>query len=152
MDPTLIVPKLASTPGVLRAMTADCTVEQVWMPPKLGEWSIGLVVRHLVESDLDTFLPRLKRMLAEERPVFDKQGGTCIYGDDLGGLLDVFETTRAKVVGIFRSLDAAGWQRQGVSPSRGLLSIADMARTIADHDVEHLRQLADCRAVVLRVK
>ncbi|HET8579276.1 MAG TPA: DinB family protein, partial [Methylomirabilota bacterium] len=145
MDQTLVVPSLASTPRLLRSMSGDCTPEQAWAPPKPGEWSIGLVVRHLLEGEFDTFLPRLKRMLAEERPVFDQRGGTCIYGQNLAVLLDDFEAKRTEAVEILRSLDAAAWQRQGVSPSRGALSIAEYARTMAEHDIEHLRQIHDVR-------
>jgi uncharacterized damage-inducible protein DinB len=145
MDRALVVPSLASTPRLLRSMTSDCSPEQAWQPPKPGEWSIGLVVRHLLEGDFDTFLPRLKRMLAEERPIFDKRGGTCIYGQNLAVLLDDFEAKRMEAVEILRSLDAAGWQRRGVSPSRGVVSIAEYARTMAEHDIEHLRQIHDVR-------
>lgn len=147
MDETLVVPSLASTSRLLRQMTGDCTAEQAWRPPKPGEWSIGLVVRHLLESDLDTFLPRLKRMLTEDRPVFEKRGGigTCVYGREIAPLLEAFETTRGKAVKILESLEPTGWGRQGVSPSRGALSIAEYARTMADHDIEHLRQIHDVR-------
>jgi uncharacterized damage-inducible protein DinB len=148
VEHTLVVLSLASAPGLLRAMTGDCATGQVWAPPKPGEWSIGDVVRHLVESDFDTFLPRLKRMLTEERPVFDSQGGTCVYGQDLTALLDAFESTHTQAVKILRSLDAADWRRQGVSPSRGPVSIADIAHTMAEHDIEHLRQIQDVRAAL----
>jgi uncharacterized damage-inducible protein DinB len=145
MDRTLIVPSLASTPRLLRNMTGDCRPEHAWAPPKPAEWSIGQVVRHLVEGEYDAFLPRLKRMLAEERPVFDKRGGTCVYGHDLAALVAQFEAVRSEAVKILEALDAPAWQRQGVSPSRGPVSIADYTRTMAEHDIEHLRQIHDVR-------
>jgi uncharacterized damage-inducible protein DinB len=146
MEPTLVVPSLASTPRLLRNMTGDCSREQGWAQPKPGEWSIGEVVRHLVEGEYDAFLPRLKRMLAEERPIFDKRGGgTCVYGQDLAALVAQFEAVRGEAVKILESLDAAAWQRQGVSPSRGPVSIAEYAQTMAGHDIEHLRQIHDVR-------
>lgn len=145
MERTLVIPSLGSTPGLLRAMTGDCTPEQAWAPPRPGEWSIGLVVRHLVEGDLDTFLPRLKRMLTEERPVFDKRGGTGAHGQEFAPLLDAFESARRQAVKILESLEPAAWRRQGVSPSRGPVSIAEYAHTMAEHDIEHLRQIHDVR-------
>lgn len=145
MDPALVVPSLQAAPGLLRAMTADCTREQAWAPPKPGEWSIALVARHLVEGDRETFLPRLRRMVAEERPVFDRKGGAYTDGGDLAALLTVFETARDEAVAILKSLDAAGWRREGVSPSRGPLDIAQYAHSMAEHDIEHLRQIQDVR-------
>ncbi|HET7876204.1 MAG TPA: DinB family protein [Methylomirabilota bacterium] len=146
MDRSLVVPSLAATPGLLRSVTGDVPAEELWTPPRAGEWSIGDVVRHLVEGERDTFLPRLKRMLAEARPVFDRKGGGDAGSRDLGGLLDGFEDARAEAVRILGSLDAAGWGRQGVSPSRGVVSVADYAHAMAEHDVEHLRQIHDVRA------
>ncbi len=145
MDQALIVASLAATPRLLRNLTGDCSREQAWASPKRGEWSIGLVVRHLVEGEFDAFLPRLKRMLAEERPIFDKRGETCVYGQDLAALVAQFEALRGEAVKILGSLDVPAWQRQGVSPSRGAVSIAEYAQSMADHDIEHLRQIHDVR-------
>ena len=68
----LSVARLAATPTLLHEMTRDLTGELGSTPPKPGEWSIVEVVRHLVEGDRGTFLPRLRRMLTESRPAFDK--------------------------------------------------------------------------------
>ena len=70
-DRDRVLALLSVTPTMLREMTRDGTSEQMWTPPKAGEWSIGEVVRHLVEGDRNTFLPRLRRMLTERRPVFE---------------------------------------------------------------------------------
>lgn len=145
MDRSLVIPSLDAAPSLLRALTGDCAADDAWRPPRLGEWSIGEVVRHLVAGDRDTFLPRLRRMVAEERPVFDSSGSAGPDGSDLPTLLGAFESARRAAVGVLRSLDAAGWERQGVSPSRGALTIADYALTMAEHDLEHLRQIQDVR-------
>jgi len=91
----LTVARLAATPTLLREMARDGAGE-AWTAPKPGEWSIGEVVRHLVEGDRDTFVPRLRRMLAETRPVFDK--GRRTEGDraDLATLLDAFAARAAR--------------------------------------------------------
>ena len=145
MDALIVILRLEATPGLLRSVSSGGTTAQAWAPPKPGEWSIGAVVRHLVQGESDTFLPRLRRMVAEERPVFDTSGGAAPAGADLGALLDAFEAARRDAVGVLKSLDAAGWRREGVSPSRGPLSIAAYARTMADHDREHLGQIQDVR-------
>ena len=144
MEQSLVVLSLEVTPRLLAAMTADCTSALAWTPRGPGEWSIALVVRHLMEGDRDTFLPRLRRMVAEERPVFDKKGGAS-EGRDLPAMVAVFETARGEAVRTLKSLDAEGWRREGVSPSRGSLTIAEYARTMAEHDIEHLRQIHDVR-------
>ncbi|HUF93545.1 MAG TPA: DinB family protein, partial [Candidatus Limnocylindria bacterium] len=89
-DRALVLASLRATPRMLREMSRDCTAGQGWTPPKPGEWSIAEVVRHLVEGDRDTFLPRLRRLLAETRPVFDRSRPAPETGTDLHALLLAF--------------------------------------------------------------
>ncbi|MEX2147025.1 MAG: DinB family protein [Candidatus Rokuibacteriota bacterium] len=145
VDRALVLASLRATPRMLREMSRDCTAGQAWTPPKAGEWSIAEVVRHLVEGDRDTFLPRLRRMLAETRPVFDRTRPAPETGTDLHALLLAFETARGQALTLLDGLDEAGWQRAGVSPSRGALTVQAYAHTMAEHDTEHLQQIQDVR-------
>jgi hypothetical protein len=142
----LVVARLASAAGMLRELTSDVTAEQGARAPAAGEWSIVEVVRHLVEGDRDTFLPRVRRMQAEVRPVFDRASTPAGEASDLPTLVAVFGAARTQVASILGGLDETGWQREGVSPSRGALSIEAYARSTDRHDTEHLRQIHDVRA------
>jgi uncharacterized damage-inducible protein DinB len=144
----LTLARMTVTPTLLREMARDATGELAWTPPKRGEWSIGEVVRHLVDGDRDTFLPRLRRMLAESRPVFDKTASAAGDAADLATLLDAFSDARRQAVTLLRGLDDDGWRRQGVSPSRGPLTVETYAATMDAHDTEHLRQIQDVRATL----
>jgi len=146
VDRALTRAALRVTPRMLREMTRDGTPEQLTTPPKPGEWAIVDVVRHLVEGDRDTLLPRLRRMLAESRPVFATRRPLEHDGADLATLLDVFERARADVMRILDGADAAAWTREGVSPSRGPLSVEAYAASTVAHDTEHLQQIHDVRA------
>ena len=145
MDRALVIPSLESTPTLLRALAADATEAQSATAPRPGEWSMVEVVRHLVQGDRDTFLPRLRRMLAEDRPRFESTRGADGDRADLAALLDAFASARREAVRVLRALDEAGWRREGVSPSRGPLTVEAYAQTMADHDIEHLRQMFDLR-------
>jgi uncharacterized damage-inducible protein DinB len=147
-DRQLNVARLAATPVLLREMTRDAAGELAWTPPKPGEWSIGEVVRHLVEGDRDTFLPRLRRMFAESRPVFASGRRTDGDNADLATLLAAFTDARRQAVALLGALDEAGWRREGVSPSRGPLTVETYAATMDAHDTEHLRQIQDVRATL----
>src|SRR2546428_762521 len=61
-------------------------------------------------------------------------------------LLAEFGRLRAETVALLRGLDDAGWQRRGTSPSRGPLTIEQYARSMAEHDREHLEQFEKTRA------
>jgi uncharacterized damage-inducible protein DinB len=128
----LTLARMAATASLLRELTADVDAEMAARPPTAGKWSIVEVVRHLVHGDRDTFLPRLRRMVAERRPT----------------LVAAFAAARVEALKILRGLDEAGWQREGVSPSRGPLTIETYTTTMDAHDTEHLRQIQDVRAAL----
>jgi hypothetical protein len=131
---------------MLRELTADVSAEQGVRAPAAGEWSIVEVVRHLVEGDRDKFLPRLRRMVAETRPVFEPTAPDPGDASDLATLVGAFDAARAQAARILQGLDAAGWRREGVSPSRGALTVEAYALSTDRHDTEHLRQIQDVRA------
>src|SRR5205085_7818768 len=147
-DRELTLARLSATPTLLREMARDATGDLAWTSPKPGEWSIGEVVRHLIEGDRDTFLPRLRRMLAQSRPVFDKTASAAGDTADLATLLDAFSDARRQAVTLLRGLDDAGWRREGVSPSRGPVTVETYAATMDAHDTEHLRQIQDVRTTL----
>ena len=148
IDRALTIASLRVTPRMLREMTRDGMAALVTTPPMPGAWSIVEIIRHLVEGDRDTLLPRLRRMLAEERPVFSAHRRLENDASDLATLLDVFERARAEVVRILSGIDHAAWAREGVSPSRGALTVESYAASTVAHDTEHLRQIQDGRAAL----
>ena len=145
-EQALMLARLATTSAMLRELTIDVTAEQAARPPAPGEWSVLEIVRHLVEGDRDTLLPRLRRMLAETRPVFAPRVSDAGDTSDVATLVAAHGSARAEVLKILGGLDAAGWRREGVSPSRGVLTVEGYARSTDAHDTEHLRQIHEARA------
>jgi len=141
MNRELLIQRLDSAPDRLLRLCAGLSPEDASRRPAEGEWSVVEVARHLVEGDRDTFLPRLYRMLAEDRPVFVSRDRGRRDQSDLEALLVEFESARREAVKILRELDPAGWTREGVSPSRGPLTVEAYALGMADHDDEHLAQI-----------
>jgi uncharacterized damage-inducible protein DinB len=148
VDRELIVATLRAAPSLARALRSGATDGQAWTPPAPGEWSLGDVIRHLLRGERDTFLPRLGRMLGESRPLFDSRGPAPTDHDDAEALLAAFDAARRQSVAILEALKREDWQREGVSPSRGPLTIETYARTMAEHDTEHLRQMQAVRATL----
>jgi uncharacterized damage-inducible protein DinB len=149
MDRSLLVAHLEAAPNLLRLLGEDFSPDLAVKPPRSGEWSVTEVVRHFVEGERDTFLPRLRRMLAEERPVFpvrDRQASAD--RSDLATLLGAFESARGEVIKILNGLEAPQWAREGVSPSRGAVSVEAYAATMAGHDTEHLQQIHQVRSAL----
>ena len=144
----LQIASLAAAAAMLRELTADVTPSDAGRSPAPGQWAVLDVVRHLVEGDRDKFLPRLRRILVEERPVFAKVEPDPGDRSDLPTLVAAFVSAREQVVATLRRLEPAGWQRVGVTPSRGPISIEAYARSTDKHDTEHLRQIQAIRATL----
>jgi uncharacterized damage-inducible protein DinB len=87
-------------------------------------------------------------MLTESRPAFDKSQRAEGDDADLATLLAAFADARRQAVALLARLDEVGWRREGVSPSRGPLTVATYAATMDAHDTEHLRQIQDVRATL----
>jgi hypothetical protein len=78
-----------------------------------------------------------------EQALFDTTAPAAGDASDLATLVAALASAREQVMKILRGLDAAGWLRQGVSPSRGALTVEAYARSTDAHDTEHLRQIQD---------
>src|SRR5260370_7076299 len=68
--PTLLDPYL-SGPGILRAAVTGISREQMVSRPVAVKWSVLEVVYHLADTDAN-IAHRIKRVLSEERPAFDR--------------------------------------------------------------------------------
>jgi hypothetical protein len=55
--------------------------------------------------------------------------------------MDEFSTLRRKSVYLLWSLDDADWNRRGIHPYVGPLSVTQVAREMNEHDLSHLWQL-----------
>src|SRR5215510_10219657 len=71
MEKTTLLDAYLSGPGILRAAVTGISREQMVSRPVAGRWSILEVVCHLADTDAN-IAHRLKRVLSEERPVFDR--------------------------------------------------------------------------------
>jgi uncharacterized damage-inducible protein DinB len=127
------------------------STEQLLRRPKEGEWCIKEVMAHLRDLERRLFLPRLQRIASEHRPVFgsfdpeawarerDHREGR--FEDDLA----TFAQARRETIAFLEALPAAAAERIGLSGYFGPVTLAQYATHVADHDLEHLGQMTDCR-------
>ena len=115
--------------------------------PGPGRWSALEVVCHLRDSDLEVYLPRLARMLAEDAPRVENivMGGwdeERRYRDETpAAALAAWAAVRLKLVGTLAPLGRAEWLRLAIHSVRGPFPLAEMLRDWVEHDVSHRRQI-----------
>jgi hypothetical protein len=111
-----------------------------------GKWSVSEILAHLAEAEITSFW-RYRQML-------EHNGSTIIpFDQDLWYKLDdyrsrkpdeslqLFRLLREANLRMFDQLAPEQWQRGGVHVERGPMTVADLARQIAGHDINHLAQI-----------
>ncbi|MBI1846809.1 MAG: DinB family protein [Candidatus Rokubacteria bacterium] len=118
------------------------------------EWSMVEILQHLIRGEREVVLPRLRRMLVEDGPVFVSSSASRTgfaappQSGDWSAALAAFRRVRADTLTFLDALAEAHWERKGTTPTCGTLTIEEYARYLAEHDLEHLAQMETTRAAV----
>ncbi len=97
---------------------------------------------------------RIRRLLSEEEPSLSNFDGDRIarerrYQDrNLGEGLAAFAAARARNLERLRSASRSDWKRRGAQEGVGRISLADIPRRMAEHDLSHTRDVADLLAEI----
>lgn len=123
-----------------------------WRPAR-DEWCLKEVAAHLRDAEL--LYQRQIELIAHEREprlpheAIDVLPFECDYRDEeIYHLLHEYESAREETFWLLRMLGEDDWQRAGVHPYRGRVSLYDVARELHQHDLEHLYQARRLREAV----
>lgn len=109
------------------------------------EWSCAELVRHMCAMER-RYIDRLERMVRMDEPQITAFDADSIEPDDdeageVFDLMDEFSVQRRQAVYLLWSLDEEDWQRRGIHPYLGPLTVMQVAREMNEHDLAHLWQL-----------
>ena len=114
--------------------------------PDGRNWCAKEIVCHLRDTE-ELFLAFFQAMLDVDEPTApggepDRWAEDRQYmRNDAGEALQAFRRRRAESLAFLRHLRPADWDRGGVHPTRGRLTMRDFAGLMAQHDDNHLDQL-----------
>jgi len=160
------VGRLAQTPREVVDAIEGRTDDQLSRRPDAQNWSPTEIICHLRDVE-ELFQVRFHTILAVHEPTIFVLGASASelapwrVGDAIGHPLDparwakerqyarndprealaAFARRREDVLTLLRSLSAEDWQRVGVHPARGRLTLRDWVSSLAGHDDNHLDQL-----------
>lgn len=149
---------LRETAHAMESLLWELDGDLVAMQPDDDEWSCAELVSHMCEMER-RYIDRLERIVRMDAPAikafdadsiaaeFDRQGPETVFE-----ALDEFSALRRQSVYLLWSLDAEDWEREGVHPYLGPLTILQTAREMNEHDLAHLwqlRRLADALQALL---
>ena len=150
MDTTTAVDAYLAGPHELRLAIAGMNRDQLIARPIPGKWSVLEVVCHLADTEAN-IAHRLKRVLSEERPQFERVQpdlmltALAYHRRDLEEELTIFDLTRRQMGRILRASPAEAWERTGIVGDRGGKSVAQILNGAVEHLRHHLRFIVEKR-------
>jgi DinB superfamily len=139
--------RLTRTPDELAAAIrgqGDATLSR---RPDGKNWAAKEVVCHLRDTE-EAFGGRFEQILAMDvdpklgGPTADRWAEERQYlRNDTGEALDAFRTRRAETLELLGKLSAAQWDKGGIHPVRGRITLDSFLTLMAWHDDNHLDQL-----------
>lgn len=128
----------------------DARLDTAFHPDRgVGRWPCRVLMGHLADAEL-AFVHRMRRVVAEERPVFSAWDENAfidagLYGGASGGrdkpvaaFVAVIHTLRAWNAEWLATLGDGAWARSGLHPERGEQTL----RTIMNYATWHLEHHA----------
>jgi len=140
---------LTHTPSALNALLRD--LPESWIRGNEGgkSWSPFDIVGHLIHGERTDWMARTRIILqyGESRPFdpFDRMAQEReSQGRSIGELLNEFARLRAENIDALLALNlhAADFDRCGLHPALGVVTLSQLLSTWAVHDLTHLHQLS----------
>ena len=148
-DVTYVAAVLRSTPSVLRAQLLSLDDAALRWRATPEDWCIKEVIGHLIETDRDAFMGRIKTMIASEHPTL---GGMDIHGlvaerhdseRAVSELIDELAFQRVEIADFVAGLTPEDLACAGHYPRMGDLTVADFVYEWPFHDASHIAQIQD---------
>jgi DinB superfamily len=146
-----ILTRLSDGPRFLAAAGAGLGEEALRRRPSADSWAVVEIACHLRDIER-VYAERFTKAAFGERPSFwmlDNDGAAerLRYQDaDWGAATREFRRLRLDTVALLRALPRASWQRTGLHPKRGEVTIEQLANVLADHDRKHMERIREIRA------
>lgn len=146
-----LLTRLEKGPDELAGALAGASDELLRRRPADDKWSMIEIVCHL--RDVETlFAERITKAAFSERPAFGMMDNARLAAalryreSDAAAALKEFRRRRTDTLTLLRALPAPVWQRTGLHPKRGEITIERLAQVLADHDHGHTERVRELRA------
>jgi hypothetical protein len=114
--------------------------------PSSGQWSVGEIIAHLTDAEIVNAY-RIRKILSEPGSTisaYDQnlwEANLNYQQRDPAHDVKNFGQLRDMNLAILRDLSDEQWERFGMHEERGRESLRHLARLVAGHDVNHLKQI-----------
>jgi uncharacterized damage-inducible protein DinB len=134
---------LEKTPGLLENLLRDVPEEALRWKPAAERWSITEVLGHLVLIE-KLYEQRARRIVLEDSPTLPKyQPPAEAPKKSTRQYMDEFVPLRRAFMVYLHSMPGTAAGRTGQHAEMGTISLSQMLHELANHDLGHLRQIAE---------
>jgi hypothetical protein len=144
--PEAILAIMASTPAVLRSLTAGLTDEQWRHEPTTEDWALNEIVCHLRDTEREIHQQQVN-LLIEREGAFLPRPENAIWANEREYLhvhgpsaLSEFVATRLEILKTMKEQNQKIWSRKARHAIFGPTSFLEVAGFIANHDRLHIQQ------------
>lgn len=138
---------LERTPRVLRTLLEGLSDDWITSNEGPDTWSPYDVVGHLIHGETTDWIARMEIILGDGDKLFTPFDRFAQFeeskGKTLNDLLNDFERVRKKNLEILRSknIDESLFQRKGIHPKFGEVTLEQLLSTWTAHDLTHVAQI-----------
>jgi hypothetical protein len=141
-----VLSRLEAAPSRLATALRAFSTEARMRQPAPDKWSAIEIACHLRDVDR-LYAERVTKAAFSDRPSFWMMDNALVSSQlayreaDAAAVLKEHRRRRQDLLSLLRALPHDTWQRTGLHPTRGELTIEKLASVIADHDDRHLAQI-----------
>jgi hypothetical protein len=136
----------AETPSLIATLVKGVPDTKLSQRPFPENWAVKEIIAHLAEDELATSW-RYRQMIEKngcalasfDQDQWARLGNYLSW--KLADALDMFRLLRDANLRMLRNLSVGEWERFGVHAERGRISVRDLARHMAGHDMNHVDQI-----------
>jgi uncharacterized damage-inducible protein DinB len=135
-----------NTPGILQKLVANAAKDKLTSRPSPEAWSVAEILAHLVDAELVAGY-RIRKIVNEpgtDIQAYDQNAWAAnsrYAAKDPAQSLREFLALREMNLKFLRSLTPEQLERHGNHSERGRETVEQVARMIAGHDVNHVKQI-----------
>jgi uncharacterized damage-inducible protein DinB len=153
VEPRWLLKALREAANEIEGQVFGLSEEQLCRRPSDDEWSLKETLLHLRDAE-ESYLHRLQLIVHGEEPelsdiaIEDYPSERDYRSADLYDALMALDRLRRETTHLLWSLSPEEWERGGIHPYRGRLSVHQVARDMNEHDLAHLWQMRRTRRLV----
>ena len=141
-----LIDQIQQLPQQLADLVMPLTADQLTTPYLAGEWTIAQNVHHLADSHMNSYI-RCKLIVTEDRPLlkpYDQEEWARLpdaADADISVSLTLLGSLHARWTQFWEQLPDAAWERTGIHPEIGVVTLEEQLQYYAAHGKAHLDQI-----------